>query len=72
MNGALGNLRQWQRESRGNAGGPRMVMSGPYLVGARVPLPHSSLEPATDAVSAVDSLTRLRVDFIKVHNALAA
>lgn len=71
MNGALGNLRNWQREiTAGTLVGPRMVMSGPYLVGARVPLQHILTRTATDGISAVDSLARLRVDFIKVHNAL--
>lgn len=72
MNGALRTLRGWQREvSSGALVGPRMVVSGPYLVGARVPLPHILVNTPENAVTAVDSLVRLRADFIKVHNALA-
>ncbi|HEV8363620.1 MAG TPA: hypothetical protein VGQ52_08865 [Gemmatimonadaceae bacterium] len=73
MNGALNNLRRWQREiSNGTLVGPRMIISGPYLVGARVPLPHILVRTAAEATPAVDSLVRLGVDFIKVHNALPA
>lgn len=73
MDGSLANLRRWQREIiSGTLTGPRMVVSGPYLVGARVPLPHILVRAPAEAAPAVDSLVRLGVDFIKVHNALPA
>ena len=71
MNGTLNNLRRWQREiTAGTIVGPRMIMSGPYLVGARLPLPHIPVTTPEEAAPAVDSLVRLGVDFIKVHNGL--
>ena len=73
MNGALENLRRWQREiSAGTRVGPRMVASGPYIVGARVPVPHVEVHTEAEAVLAVDALATLGVDFIKVHTALPA
>jgi cytosine/adenosine deaminase-related metal-dependent hydrolase len=47
-----------------------MVISGPYVAGQRVPLPHIVARTETDARRAVDSLVALGVDFIKVHNAI--
>ena len=52
MNGALGNcdsgkVRSWQGIWSAQDG-----QSGPYLVGARVPLPHILTRTASDAVSA--------------------
>ena len=71
MNGQLGNLRRMQREiASGALAGPRMVVSGPYLIGQRIPLPHIFVTTADQAAPAVDSLVRLGVDFIKVHNGL--
>lgn len=71
MNGTLPALRGWQREIASHAlPGPRMVLSGPYIAGQRVPLPHVLARNATEARQAVDSVARLGVDFIKVHNAL--
>jgi hypothetical protein len=71
MDGRLAPLRAWQREiAAGSRVGPRMVISGPYVVGQRVPLPHVFAATADQGVAAVDSLVALGVDFIKVHNAL--
>ena len=71
MNSRLEVLRGWQREiGRGAQVGPRMVVSGPYVVGRAVPLPHLVALTAADGARAVDSLAALGVDFIKVHNAL--
>jgi hypothetical protein len=71
MNGRLETLRGWQREvTRGDVVGPRMVISGPYIVGAPVPLPHLRARTDAEGAQAVDSLLALGVDFIKVHNAL--
>lgn len=72
MNGSLTNLRRLQREIRaGQVVGPRMFVSGPYIVGTPVPLPHLLVRTAADGAIAVDSLRKLGVDFIKVHNAVA-
>ncbi len=71
MNSNLAPLRAWQREIAGGTQvGPRMVVSGPYVVGRSVPLPHLIARTAADGARAVDSLARLGADFIKVHNAL--
>ncbi len=71
MNGTLPALRAWQRAIGTHAlAGPRMVLSGPYIAGQRVPLPHVVARNATEARQAVDSVAKLGVDFIKVHNAL--
>jgi hypothetical protein len=55
---------------RGLIIGPRMVLSGPYLEGGDVPIPHLLVKAPADAAPAVDSLVRLGVDFIKVHGQL--
>jgi hypothetical protein len=71
MNGSLRNLRRWQSEiAAGTLVGPRMVLSGPYVAGSPVPLPHVLARTENDGAAAVDSLAKLGVDFIKVHNAL--
>jgi len=71
MNGTLPNLRRWQSEiAAGKLVGPRMFISGPYVAGSPVPLPHLLARTADDGTAAVDSLVKLGVDFIKVHNAL--
>jgi imidazolonepropionase-like amidohydrolase len=71
MDGSLTTLRGWQRAiSRGELDGPRMVVSGPYLVGQRTPTPHLLVRSAADAATAVDSLIALGVDFVKVHNGM--
>lgn len=71
MNSRLDVLRRWQAEVRGGTlVGPRMVISGPYVVGRAVPLPHLIALTAAQGARAVDSLAALGVDFIKVHNAL--
>jgi len=71
MDGDVGHLRGFQRDiSAGSLSGPRMVVSGPYLVGQPVPLPHFLVRTPEEAVAGVDSLARLHVDFIKVHNGM--
>jgi hypothetical protein len=73
MDGDLARLRGFQREvAAGTIPGPRMVVSGPYLVGQRVPIPHIPVRTPEEAVAGVDSLAKLGVDFIKVHNAMPA
>jgi hypothetical protein len=72
MNGSLPNLRRFQSDiAAGKLVGPRMVVSGPYVAGAPVPLPHVLARTADAGTAAVDSLVKLGVDFIKVHNALS-
>ena len=71
MDGDIGRLRAFQRDiGAGSLPGPRMVVSGPYLVGQDVPLPHILVRTPDEAIAGVDSLARLRVDFVKVHNGM--
>jgi imidazolonepropionase-like amidohydrolase len=71
MDGDLARLRGFQRDiAAGTLVGPRLVVSGPYLAGQRVPLPHILVRTPEDAVAAVDSLARMGVDFVKVHNGM--
>ena len=72
MNGDLARLRGWQREIvAGTLAGPRMVVSGPYITGRASPLPHLLALTPAEGERAVDSLARIGVDFIKVHNRLS-
>jgi len=71
MDGDLARLRAFQRDiTAGSLPGPRMVVSGPYIAGQRVPIPHVLVRTPEEAVVAVDSLARLGVDFVKVHNGM--
>ncbi|MGH7472115.1 MAG: amidohydrolase family protein, partial [Longimicrobiales bacterium] len=71
MAGEWDQLRQWRQEIASGARiGPRLVLSGPYLEGGDVPIPHLLVRTAADAQPAVDSLVRLGVDFVKVHGQL--
>lgn len=71
MAGDFAQLERWRREiSEGRLVGPRMVVSGPYLEGGDVPIPHLTVLTPEDAAPAVDSLARLGVDFVKVHSQL--
>jgi imidazolonepropionase-like amidohydrolase len=71
MAGAWPQLTAWRREiGRGTLVGPRMVVSGPYLEGGDVPIPHLLTRTPDEARAAVDSLVRLGVDFVKVHGQL--
>jgi imidazolonepropionase-like amidohydrolase len=73
MDGDLGRLRAFQRDAaRASLVGPRMVISGPYLAGQRVPIPHLLVTAPEQAIAAVDSLNTLGVDFVKVHNGMPA
>jgi imidazolonepropionase-like amidohydrolase len=64
-------LSEWRREiAAGTRIGPRMVVSGPYLEGGDVPIPHLLVAKPEDAQPAVDSLVALGVDFVKVHSQL--
>lgn len=73
MNGNLARLRAMQREiAAGTTAGPRMVVSGPYIIGRALPpalgMPHFVATDSASAARAVDSLVAMGVDFIKVHN----
>lgn len=73
MNGRVDTLRAFQRDvAAGRLVGPRMVVSGPYLVGRALPpefgLQHFVVTDSASAVRGVDTLAALGVDFIKVHN----
>jgi imidazolonepropionase-like amidohydrolase len=71
MAGDWPTVSSWRDEiARGSLIGPRMVLSGPYLEGGDVPIPHLLVKTPADAAPAVDSLIRLGVDFIKVHGQL--
>lgn len=73
MAGDWDTLTTWRREiARGELVGPRMVVSGPYLEGGDVPIPHLLARNAAEARAGVDSLVALHVDFIKVHSQLTA
>lgn len=73
MNGTLDRLRAMQRDVRaGTLAGPRMVVSGPYIIGRALPpalgMPHFVATDSASAARAVDTLVAMGVDFIKVHN----
>lgn len=77
MNGRLPALRAFQRDiAAGRLVGPRMVVSGPYLVGRALPpafgMEHYVVTDSASAVRGVDTLAALGVDFIKVHNWIPA
>lgn len=66
-------LEGWRAEvAAGALVGPRMVLSGPYLEGGDVPIPHFLTRDTAEARAGVDSLVSLGVDFIKVHSQLNA
>ena len=72
MNDSLPQVRAWQpRISDGSLIGPRIVASGPYLEGGFVPIPFLMVKTAEQGRAAVDSLAKLGVDFVKVHNRLS-
>jgi imidazolonepropionase-like amidohydrolase len=71
MAGEWEQLKTWRAEiAAGTRIGPRMILSGPYLEGGDVPIPHLRVGSPADAQPAVDSLLRLGVDFVKVHSQL--
>lgn len=71
MGGDFGTIQRWRREiASGGLVGPRIVAAGPYLEGHGSPIAHIEVHSPDDARRAVDSLTSLGVDFVKVHSAL--
>lgn len=71
MAGEWPTLRAWRHAiARGELVGPRLLVSGPYLEGGDIPIPHLLARTPDEARTAVDSLARLGVDFVKVHGQL--
>lgn len=71
MGGTWDTLIRYRAEIRaGRVLGPRLVLSGPYLEGNPQPIAHIPVRTPADAASAVDSLARLGVDFVKFHTGL--
>jgi len=76
MNGRLEVQRGLQREvTAGTLVGPRMVVSGPFLVGRPLPAAlgtaHYLVRDSISAVSAVAAVAAAGADFIKVHNGIS-
>jgi imidazolonepropionase-like amidohydrolase len=71
MGGDFDLIDGWRREiAAGTLVGPRIVAAGPYLEGHGSPIAHIEVHTPDDARRAVDSLSVLGVDFVKVHSAL--
>jgi imidazolonepropionase-like amidohydrolase len=71
MGGELDLINEWRRAiATGSLVGPRIVAAGPYLEGHGSPIAHIEVHTPDDARRAVDSLSVLGVDFVKVHSAL--
>ena len=69
--GDWARLSGWRRATlAGELVGPRMFLSGPYIEGGDVPIPHLLARTPAEAVLAVDSLARLGVDVVKLHTQL--
>lgn len=77
MNGRLETLREFQRDvMAGRLTGPRMVMSGPFLVGRALPpalgIPFHLVRDSATALAAIAAVAASGADFIKVHNGISA
>ena len=71
MGGDFALINSWRRSiEAGELVGPRIVAAGPYLEGHGSPIAHIEVHTPADARRAVDSLSALGVDFVKVHSAL--
>ena len=71
MAGRWTTLRGWRDSiAAGQLAGPRIVASGPYLVGGESPIPHLLARDTAEARRGVDSLAKLGVDVVKVHTRL--
>lgn len=69
MNDSFPQLAAWRRRvGAGTLPGPRIVAAGPYLVGVAPPLPHFRVTTAAEGRASVDTLRRMSVDFVKIHN----
>lgn len=71
MAGTWAQLTAWRREiAAGTLTGPRILASGPYLEGGDIGIPHLLARTPDEARAAVDSLSRLGVDLVKLHGQL--
>lgn len=71
MAGEWDTLTSWRAQIRdGQLVGPRMLISGPYLEGGDVPIPHILTRTPDEGRAGVDSLVKLGADFVKVHGQL--
>jgi imidazolonepropionase-like amidohydrolase len=71
MAGTWARLSAWRREiAAGSLTGPRIMASGPYLEGGEIGIPHLLARTPDEARAAVDSLSRLGVDLVKLHGQL--
>jgi len=67
--GDWAEITAWRGEiASGALLGPRIVASGPYIEGGDVPIAHVLARTPAEAGTAVDSLARLGVDFVKLHS----
>ena len=72
MAGAWAQLTAWRRDiAAGRLIGPRIMASGPYLEGGEIGIPHLLARTPDEARAAVDSLSRLGVDLVKLHGQLS-
>ncbi len=72
MNDSFPVVSGWRsRIAAGSLMGPRIVASGPYLEGGWVPIPHLLAKSPEAGRAGVDSLAKLGVDFVKIHNRLS-
>ncbi|MEO8450616.1 MAG: amidohydrolase family protein [Gemmatimonadota bacterium] len=72
MNDSFPAVVNWRRRiADGSLIGPRIVASGPYLEGGWVPIPHIVVKTPEQGRAGVDSLAKLGVDFVKIHNRLS-
>jgi imidazolonepropionase-like amidohydrolase len=71
MAGTWARLSAWRREiAAGSLTGPRIMASGPYLEGGEIGIAHLLARTPDEARAAVDSLSRLGVDLVKLHGQL--
>jgi imidazolonepropionase-like amidohydrolase len=71
MAGRWEALRAWRDSiAAGALVGPRLIASGPYLVGGDTPIPHILARDTAEGRRGVDSLAALGVPFVKVHTGL--
>ena len=72
MAGTWAQLTGWRRDiAAGRLIGPRIMASGPYLEGGEIGIPHLLARTPAEARAAVDSLSRLGVDLVKLHGQLS-
>ena len=72
MAGTWAQLTAWRRDiAAGRLTGPRIMASGPYLEGGEIGIPHLLARTPDEARAAVDSLSRLGVDLVKLHGQLS-